>query len=160
MNAASANPLRQDDEIVRISFYVLIPPDRPRRHDRTATAFLVFVDNLNNTNLYPWLDNSNSRLFADGLEAYVFGNYGANHNRDVVMQQIANIFGVQGHWDECVLFVNTHWDLFTWKTLVSLTFQQKQQLSLSSFFQLISSICDISKNGSNLFFTTVSHFIV
>ena len=64
MNPAPANPLRQSDEVVRISRDVLMPHDRPQRHDRTATAFLVFVDNLYQTNLYPWLDNDKARLFS------------------------------------------------------------------------------------------------
>ena len=113
MNPAPANPLRQSDEVVRISRDVLMPPDRPQRHDRTATAFLVFVDNLYQTNLYPWLDNENARLFAMTLEAYVFSDFGAYHNRNVVLRNSAIIHGVGGHWDECVLFVNTHWSLFT-----------------------------------------------
>ena len=71
-----------------------MPESRPLRYDVTASALLVFIDNMFTPKKYPSLQNINAQDFAKVTEGYVFGTTRAYHNHDIVVRHTALAFGV------------------------------------------------------------------
>ena len=78
------------------------------RQDMEAAVIFIFVDNQQETVKYPWLNTAGAEEFAREAASCYFSPDRPNPIWPT-LESMANIMGVQQHYDDIVQFVNTYW---------------------------------------------------